>query len=150
MQLSPIEKKSVIIVSVIILAGFIIESTQPKIVQTDLYDYSLQDSLFNKRSGWNKDTVIIQEKSGSTKKKKPKKNSLIPGSININKADQKELERLPRIGPSIARNIIEYREEHGDFKSKEDLLKVKRIGPKTLKLISEYIFIENKDSLDIK
>ena len=151
MQLSPIEKKSIIIVSAIILAGFIIESIQPKIVQTKLYDYSLQDSIFNARSKWNTDSLLDKQKIKTEKKKKAKKKDvLLPASININTADQKQLERLPRIGPATAKNIIDYREKNGPFTKKSELIKVKRIGPKTLALISEYIFIENKDSLDLK
>ena len=63
-------------------------------------------------------------------------------SININSAGQKELEKLPRIGPATAKNILKYREENGSFKTIDEILKVKRIGPKTLELIKPYITIK--------
>ncbi len=52
--------------------------------------------------------------------------------INVNTADAQELVQLPGVGPSTAQRIIDYRTEHGPFASIEDLVKVKRIGPKTL------------------
>ncbi|MDD3814897.1 MAG: helix-hairpin-helix domain-containing protein [Desulfocapsaceae bacterium] len=53
-------------------------------------------------------------------------------AININKADQTALEALPGVGVAKATAIIEYRTQHGDFKTKEDLLQVKGIGQKML------------------
>ncbi len=53
------------------------------------------------------------------------------GLISINTASETQLQTLPGIGPSKATAIIQYREEHGSFQSKEDLKKVKGIGDKT-------------------
>ena len=64
---------------------------------------------------------------------------VVKGSININKADVEELEKLPRIGPAMAKRIIEYRKLQGSFKSLDDLIKVKGIGQKTLDLIRPYL-----------
>ncbi len=60
-------------------------------------------------------------------------------AVNINTADQKTLETLPKIGPSKAQAIIDYREDHGAFQAIEDLGKVKGIGPKTLEQLKELI-----------
>lgn len=54
------------------------------------------------------------------------------GPVNINTASQVELERLPGVGPVLARAIIEYRQANGAFTRVEDLLKVPRIGEATL------------------
>jgi competence protein ComEA len=62
--------------------------------------------------------------------------------ININKAPLEELIQLKRIGPKYAKRIIEYREKKGPFKAPEDIVKVKGIGPKTLEL--------NKDMITVK
>ncbi len=58
------------------------------------------------------------------------------GSINLNRDSQKELERLPGIGPKIAREIIKNR-PYRDGKELQD--KVKGIGPKTWAEIKPYI-----------
>ena len=46
--------------------------------------------------------------------------------VNINTATQEELDTLPGIGPSIARKIIEYREQNGKFSNIEDIKEVSR------------------------
>lgn len=48
--------------------------------------------------------------------------------VNINTADEKALDSLPGIGPSMAKRIIEYRNTEGMFQSPEDLKKIKGIG----------------------
>ena len=48
--------------------------------------------------------------------------------VNINIANQSELETLPGIGPSLASRIIEYREQNGKFNSVEELKNIKGIG----------------------
>ena len=59
--------------------------------------------------------------------------------ININKAGLEELTELPGIGPSKAARIIELRKELGKFKTIDDLLQIKGIGPKTLEKFKEQI-----------
>ena len=53
-------------------------------------------------------------------------------SININRATEAELTSLHGIGSSKAQAIILYREMFGDFKSVDELTKVKGIGAKTV------------------
>lgn len=53
------------------------------------------------------------------------------GQVDINKADAKTLAReLVGVGKAKAEAIVEYRETHGQFRSPEDLVKIKGIGPK--------------------
>lgn len=61
--------------------------------------------------------------------------------ININTADQATLETLPKIGPSLARAIIEYRQAHGPFKKIEDIMDVPGIGEKIFELIRNLITV---------
>ena len=63
------------------------------------------------------------------------------GKVNINTASATELETLKGIGPSKAQAIIDYRTEHGDFRSINDLLKVSGIGEKTLANIKDDICV---------
>jgi len=50
------------------------------------------------------------------------------GRININIADEKDLDKLPGIGPAMAKRIIEYRTENGAFQAPEEIKRVKGIG----------------------
>jgi len=65
--------------------------------------------------------------------------------VNINTATQEELESLPMIGPVLARQIINYRTDHGPFKKVEDVLDVPGIGPKTFEVIKDLITIKTAD-----
>ena len=50
------------------------------------------------------------------------------GMVNINTADEKELDKLPGVGPAMAKRIVEYRTENGAFQSPEEIKRVKGIG----------------------
>ena len=50
------------------------------------------------------------------------------GAFSFNTADEKELDKLPGIGPAMAKRIIEYRTENGAFQSPEEIKRVKGIG----------------------
>lgn len=143
-KLSPSEKKGLLVLSGILLIAFLIQSLQPYYVKRDLYDYSVQDSIFQSIiSDTTKERIEVVQTSQQKPEKETIKNAAIPiGSININTASQQELEKLPRIGPATAKNIIEYREANGAFKSLDELLEVKRVGPKTLELIKPFITIK--------
>jgi competence protein ComEA len=51
--------------------------------------------------------------------------------VNLNTATQAELEKLPGVGPAMAKTIIEYRQKNGGFKKVEELMNVKGIGEKS-------------------
>ncbi|RYL91612.1 competence protein ComEA [Sporolactobacillus sp. THM7-4] len=55
--------------------------------------------------------------------------------VNINTADEQELQNLPGIGPAKAKAIFHYREEHGPFKTVDELTNVTGIGEKSLEKI---------------
>lgn len=61
--------------------------------------------------------------------------------ININTANNQELQELSGIGPSTSDKIIKYREEHGNFLSIEDIMNVSGIGIKTFDKFKEKICI---------
>lgn len=54
--------------------------------------------------------------------------SLSAAAVNINTASESELTALPGVGPAKAKAIVEYRKQHGSFKSVEELKNVKGIG----------------------
>lgn len=59
--------------------------------------------------------------------------------ININTATAEALDFLPGIGPELARRIVEYRDNNGDYLRCTDLLNVKGIGEGRLEDILPYI-----------
>lgn len=63
------------------------------------------------------------------------------GKININTANESELDSLPGIGKSKAEAIIKYREDNGKFKSIEDIKNVSGIGESAFEKIKEKITI---------
>jgi len=62
--------------------------------------------------------------------------------VNINQASQQALEKLPNIGPAMARRIIDYRAAKGGFKKTDELRKVKGIGPKRLSQLIEHVTVD--------
>lgn len=66
-----------------------------------------------------------------------------PQKVNINTATLRELDTLPRIGPVLARRIIDYRQMHGSFQAIEEIVKIKGIGEKTFDKLSGLITIED-------
>ncbi len=63
------------------------------------------------------------------------------GMVNINKANNIELESLPGIGPVTAQSIIDYRNKNGLFRTKEELKNVTGIGEKKYEKIERFISI---------
>ncbi len=61
--------------------------------------------------------------------------------ININTASLTELQKLPRIGSSVAQRIIDFRKKNGPFKKIEEIMKVKGIGEKTFEQIKDLITV---------
>lgn len=68
-------------------------------------------------------------------------NSLDTVVVNINTATVHHLQRIDGIGETCARAIVEYREEHGGFKSVDELENVSGIGRKTLESIRDLITV---------
>ena len=62
--------------------------------------------------------------------------------VDVNRAGQDQLERLPEIGPVVAQRILAYRQAHGRLARVEELLEVPGIGPKTFEAIRAYVRVE--------
>ena len=60
-------------------------------------------------------------------------------TVHVNESGAWNLERLPGIGPELAKRIIAYRKAHGPFAGPQDLLKVRGIGPAKLEQMRERI-----------
>lgn len=69
--------------------------------------------------------------------------------VEVNTASKQLLSYVSGVGPALAQNIIEYRNTHGPFTSREDLLKVPRFGPKAFEQAAGFLRIRNsKNPLD--
>ena len=69
--------------------------------------------------------------------------SLLPGEkINLNTADELELQRLPGIGEKRAADIIAYREANGPFENVDELDEVPGIGQGILEGLRDYAAID--------
>src|SRR5713226_7216578 len=67
------------------------------------------------------------------KKKPPAK------PVNINAATSEELQQVPGIGPATADKILQMRKSYGAFKSVDDLLAIRGLGPKRLEKMRKYL-----------
>ncbi len=59
--------------------------------------------------------------------------------VDINQAEWPELAQLPRVGPVLARRIVDSRLTDGPFVDHDDLLRVSGIGPRTLEEMRPYL-----------
>jgi competence ComEA-like helix-hairpin-helix protein len=69
------------------------------------------------------------------KKKPPAK------PVNINTATSEELQQVPGIGPATAEKILQMRKSYGAFKSVDDLLAIRGLGPKRLEKMRKYLTV---------
>ncbi|MBI3321095.1 MAG: helix-hairpin-helix domain-containing protein [Candidatus Omnitrophica bacterium] len=61
--------------------------------------------------------------------------------VDVNTAGIAELERLPGVGPTLAKRIVAYRDRHGPFHRAEELSQVPGIGPKTCDALADYLTV---------
>ncbi|MDD4238110.1 MAG: ComEA family DNA-binding protein [Desulfotomaculaceae bacterium] len=66
----------------------------------------------------------------------------VGGKVNINTADQAQLDTLPGVGPAYAQRIIQYREINGPFKTIEDIKQVSGIGEKRFEQLKDLIIVQ--------
>src|SRR5207245_7798480 len=72
---------------------------------------------------------------GIAKKKPPAK------PVNINTANSEQLQTVPGIGPATAEKILQMRKSYGAFKSVDDLLAIRGLGPKRLEKMRKYLTV---------
>ncbi|HZZ80991.1 MAG TPA: ComEA family DNA-binding protein [Gemmataceae bacterium] len=75
-----------------------------------------------------------------------KKASGLTALININRADQAELQKLPGIGPKLSQRILDER-ARSPFKSIDELRRVSGIGPKTLDKLRPHVTVDTPQAI---
>ena len=69
--------------------------------------------------------------------------------VNLNTASSYLLSYVSGIGPALAENIVDYRSEHGAYKTRKELLRVKRLGEKAFEQCAGFLRIHGAaDPLD--
>lgn len=66
--------------------------------------------------------------------------------VNLNTASPYLLSYVSGIGPVLAANIVEYRTEHGPYRSRKELLNVKRLGDKAFEQCAGFLRIPGSDN----
>lgn len=63
------------------------------------------------------------------------------GTVNLNTADETALETLPRVGPALAKRILDWRRTNGRFTAIEDLMSVTGVGQKTFDGLKDLVTV---------
>ncbi len=66
--------------------------------------------------------------------------------VNLNTASKELLTYVSGLGPQLAQNIVAYRAEHGDFRSRRELLNVPKLGPKAFEQSAGFLRIPGGDN----
>src|SRR5882724_614274 len=69
--------------------------------------------------------------------------------VEVNTASKELLSYVSGLGPQLAKNIVEYRNQHGAFKSRNELTKVARLGDKAFEQCAGFLRVrDSKNPLD--
>lgn len=68
--------------------------------------------------------------------------------VNVNTASMHLLTYVSGLGPTLAQNIVDYRTANGAFKSRAELKKVPRLGPKAFEQCAGFLRIDGNNPLD--
>src|SRR5690606_14137062 len=63
--------------------------------------------------------------------------------VELNTASKQLLSYVSGLGPQLAKNIVEYRNQHGAFRRRQDLKKIPRLGEKAFEQAAAFLRIRN-------
>jgi competence ComEA-like helix-hairpin-helix protein len=91
--------------------------------------------------------------SKDTGKPQPKAASKAPTlkgkTVNINKATEEEMvKNIPLVTPELAKKIVKYRKDNGDFQSLDELLQIDGINRELIKKIKPFLLLEGLGGKD--
>jgi comEA protein len=144
------ERRVVLFLVIAFIAGIGIKLYKAVYPAAQRFDYAAIDSEFNARSNpaQSQDSIINADGTDTANIRAGsagsvgKTNEPVLTRIDINKASQQELSKLPGIGDVMATRIVTFRKEKGSFKTIRDLMKVKGIGKKKFERLAPYIVVE--------
>ncbi|MDX1925172.1 MAG: helix-hairpin-helix domain-containing protein [Pirellulaceae bacterium] len=64
--------------------------------------------------------------------------------VDINQARERDLLNLPEVGPALAKSILAYRAQHGNFHSLSEFGEVPGVGPQTLKQLAPFLYFSDQ------
>jgi len=70
--------------------------------------------------------------------------------VNINNATIDQLQLLPRVGPSLAQRIVDFRTKNGPFQSIDEIQTVRGVGEHSLENMRPYLCIKGATTLTEK
>ena len=69
--------------------------------------------------------------------------------VDLNTASVQLLSHVAGLGPAVAKNVVNYREENGKFQNRKELLKVAKLGPKAYEQCAGFLrIIDGKNAFD--
>lgn len=112
----------------------------------------LTDGIKTKYLCMSDENILAQNKRLKNKLSVPshKIKDKVIGKLNINTATISDFTKLPRIGYSKARAIVEYRKELGGFTSIDQIMDVKGLGEKTFDKFKDMLSIKDEQAQEIK
>ncbi|GAB4318964.1 MAG: hypothetical protein Kow0074_08490 [Candidatus Zixiibacteriota bacterium] len=124
---------AIVVLSAVVIAVSVVQLWRQK-QTTDGRQWTVHDVYV--------DTLLLsRDDAGTVEQTSPDRTRRAPEltTIDINTADERELQRVPGIGPALAQRIIVSRTVDGPFESIADLQRVHGIGTKTAARVAPWI-----------
>jgi len=68
--------------------------------------------------------------------------------VDVNTASQELLTAVSGLGPALAQAVVAHRDEHGPFRTRDDLRQVRRLGPKAFEQAAGFLRVRGEEPLD--
>ncbi len=138
------QKRALLFVAGFLVVAFLIQFVYPRLFSPGPYNFSDFDRQFFARL----DSLQKQEadslaarspavRASARRKRHQPRKTILP--VHLNSATESQLIQLPGIGPALAKRILGYRRQKGEFQKISELLNVKGIGPKKLEKLKPFL-----------
>jgi competence ComEA-like helix-hairpin-helix protein len=93
---------------------------------------------------------LMAQTSGKTQSQTSGSKQILKGkTVNINKVTAEDLvKNVPLITPELAKKIVQYRKDNGDFQTLEELLQVEGFNRELLRRIKTFLLLEGVGGKD--